>query len=150
MAPLICAVMSKSPPDARATSTDASAPDHVAGNKFRHYAVGDAMQLVAVSVADQQNQRECDPQQRRGEGLCKTLTEHDQHGAADKHQQHGPINQRGEIAGGQPADIAFAMARNENDESNREADQQNRQQALTHRYHPLSPVIVLQGVHVRR
>ena len=63
----------------------------------------------------------------------------DQDRGADKDQERDLVGQRPELPARQRADRAFAVAGNEDEQGDEQARQQNPQQALAHRCHPLPP-----------
>ena len=113
--------------------------DHMAGNEFGEYAIGDIAELEAIGIADHQNQADHDPQQRRGDGLGETLAEHRQHGGAEEHQDRELVGERAEIVGGQRADPAFAALGDDDQNGDQNADQEKPKQALAHGECPLRP-----------
>ena len=93
----------------------------MAGHQLGHDAVGDVVQFVTIGVADDQNQREHDPEQRCGQRLHETSAEHDEHAGADKDQERDLVNKPNKIAARQPAERSFAAADDEDDNGNQKA-----------------------------
>ena len=70
-APLICAVMEKSPALPRPISTLRPCGRHVAGHQHDEHAVGDVVELEAIGIGDHQDEPDHDPEQRGGPIACE-------------------------------------------------------------------------------
>ena len=107
-----------------------------AGHQLGHHALADAAQLAAIGVDEHQHEADHDPEQRRFERCRKAFSEQHQHCAADEHHKRQVVGQRAPVIGRKAGDRVLAVARDDDDERERNPDQQHPEQTAAHGDHP--------------
>ena len=125
-------VTAKSPFAARATWTVRPVRDGVAGHELRHHPVGDVVQFEAVRIADDQNEPERDPEQRRGQRLREALAKQGRYSRREEYQKRNLVSKRAEFVGRQSPDRAAAVSRDKDQDRDRYPDQEKPQEAPAH------------------
>ena len=98
----------------------------MAGRELRHHAVGDVVQFEPVGIADDQNQREHHPKQRRGQRLRETFAKQHQRNSARDHEDDDLLRQRSEVEFRKSSAILGA-AGDDDDERDQHHPQKKRQ-----------------------
>jgi len=94
----------------------ASARRSATGHELDQHPVADVVELEAVGVGEDQQERDHHPEQRGGERLGEILAEDRQHRAADQNDEADLVNEGGHVVGRERAGHAGAVAREQHDQ----------------------------------
>ena len=124
---------------AAAHDLDRSAAAHggAAGHQLGHHAVADVAQFAAIGVADHQHEADHDPEQRGLERLRQPFAEQHQHQPADEHDQRELDRpaRRSRRSQQRRRSASWSWRAISDDERQRNADQQDPEQAAAHGGH---------------